>query len=67
MFLTEKRILVTGACGTIGRELVRQLLEEHDVDTGDLNWYFQPRGEVVELYSKEDPDMLIDFNTVHQC
>ncbi len=24
-------MLVTGACGTIGRELVRQLLEEHNV------------------------------------
>ena len=31
MFLTEKNILVTGACGTIGKELVRQLLEEHQV------------------------------------
>lgn len=31
MFLTEKSILVTGACGTIGKELVRQLLEEHHV------------------------------------
>jgi FlaA1/EpsC-like NDP-sugar epimerase len=27
----SKRILVTGACGTVGRELVRQLLEEHDI------------------------------------
>ena len=30
-FLKEKGILVTGACGTIGQELVRQLLEEFDV------------------------------------
>lgn len=31
MILTEKSILLTGACGTIGRELVRQLLEEYGV------------------------------------
>jgi FlaA1/EpsC-like NDP-sugar epimerase len=31
-FLRQKRILVTGACGTVGRELVRQLLSEHDVE-----------------------------------
>ena len=31
MALNSKRILVTGACGTVGKELVRQLLEEHRV------------------------------------
>ena len=27
-FFKEKRVLVTGACGTVSRELVRQLLED---------------------------------------
>jgi len=30
-FLEDKRILVVGACGTIGRELVRQLLQQYQV------------------------------------
>ena len=30
-YFNDKRILVTGACGTVGRELVRQLLEKHHV------------------------------------
>ena len=30
-FLKEKRILVTGACGTVGRELARQLLEDYKI------------------------------------
>ena len=31
-FFTNKKILVTGACGTVGRELTRQLLVDYEVD-----------------------------------
>ncbi len=30
-FWRKKRIFVTGACGTVGKELVRQLLEDYEV------------------------------------
>ena len=38
----------------------------HMIHKGNLNWFLQPKGESVELYKQEDPDLLIDFNTDHR-
>jgi len=48
MTMTKKRVLVTGACGTIGTELVTQLLENHDV------------GELVALDNNESKLFLLE-------
>ena len=40
-FFSQKRVLVTGACGTVGRELIRQLLEDY------------PLGELIALDNNE--------------
>jgi len=31
LYLKKKRVMITGACGTVGKELISQLLEEHGV------------------------------------
>ena len=31
-FFNDKRVMVTGACGTVGSELVRQLLEDYQAE-----------------------------------
>lgn len=32
------------------------------ITRNDLTWYLRPRGEVVESYYRQDPDILIDFS-----
>ena len=36
------------------------------INKSNLNWFLQPKGDSVELYKQEDPDILIDFNTNHR-
>ena len=31
-FFKNKRVIVTGACGTVGKELIRQLIEDYEVE-----------------------------------
>lgn len=33
------------------------------INKSNLNWFLQPKGEAVDLFKKENPDILIDFNT----
>jgi FlaA1/EpsC-like NDP-sugar epimerase len=51
--LTKKRILVTGACGTIGTELVAQLIESHKI------------GELVALDNNESKLFLLEERFAH--
>lgn len=52
-FLKDKRVVVTGSCGTIGCELVRQLVEDYDIaevvgiDNNESEIFFQE-----QAYSK---------------
>ena len=52
-FFKDKRILVTGACGTIGNELVRQLLEEITV------------GEIIGLDNNESELFFLEQRFQH--
>ena len=38
----------------------------HVITRSNLNWYSRPGGEAVELYYKEEPDILIDFNRIQR-
>lgn len=55
-FLNGKRIFVTGACGTVGRELVRQLLENHEI------------GELIAIDNNESDLFFLEQNfSSHSC
>lgn len=67
-FLKEEGI----GCTVFGyinqKEIPQEMLfwkDFHVITKSDLNWYLQPGGEVVELYKRENPDILMDF-TINQ-
>lgn len=67
-FLKEEAI----QCAVFGyinqKEIPQEMLfwkNFHVITKSNLNWYMMPGGEVVELFKREDPDLLIDF-TLHQ-
>ncbi len=52
-FFKNKRILITGACGTIGHEIVRQLLADYEV------------GELIALDNNESELFFLEQQLVH--
>ena len=55
MNLNTKRVLVTGARGTVGRELVRQLLEERQIE------------ELIALDNNESEIFFLEQNFQHHA
>ena len=55
----NKRILVTGGCGTIGREVIRQLLEDYSI--GELIAIDNNESELFFLPSLTTPFALLTF------
>lgn len=53
--MTNKRVLVTGVCGTIGKELVRQLLEERQIE------------ELIALDNNESELFFLEQTFQHHC
>jgi len=65
-FLKEKGIRCTVFGYMNQKEIPQDMLfwkDIHVITRGNLNWFMQPVGEIVELYNREDPDLLIDFST----
>lgn len=68
-FLKEKGIKCTVFGYMNQKEIPQDMLfwkDFHVITKSNLNWYLQPGGEAVELYKREDPDMLIDFTINHR-
>ena len=72
--LNNKRILVTGACGTVGSELVKQLMEFHDpeevigIDNNESALFFieqqyklsvRSRFEIIDICDAEELDRIM--------
>ena len=68
VFLKENGIHCTVFGYLNQKEIPQDMLfwkDIHVITRKDLNWYLLPVGEAMELYQREDPDLLIDFSTTH--